>query len=175
MAMTDQELKNLRSFSAFLLVEFGFQISPNDPVLPALYVIHNEMQLNNQRNAKIATLIQEAMSRINPKEFHFHTGEAASNFQRGITVRWSIIGFLVVSLAWVAAWFWSMHKDIDEAKTIVGVAGKMGVLLRAAKKDNKGTFFIDFTSAKGDSTRHFTEYQKLNAKTVRVYLGRESR
>jgi hypothetical protein len=175
MVMTDKELKDLRSFSAFMLTEFGFQISPNDPVLPALYVIHKEMQLNNQKNESIASLIQGALSRINPKEFHFHTGEAASKFQRGITFRWGIVGLLLVSIAWASAWFWSMRKELEKAQTIIGVAGNMEELFRAAKRDKDGAFFIEFTASKGDSTRHFTEYRKINAKTVRVYLGRESR
>jgi hypothetical protein len=67
-----------------------------------------------------------------------------------------------------------MHNDVDKARAILSVAGNMGELLSSAKKDNRGTFFIDFNSAKGDSTRHFTEYRKLDANTVRVYLGREA-
>ncbi len=47
--MTAQEEKDLRAYSAFILKEYGFHISPNDPVIPALYIIHREMQLNNQK------------------------------------------------------------------------------------------------------------------------------
>ena len=173
--MTNQEQNNLRGYCAFLLVEYGIQLSVNDPVLPALYIIHKEMQLNNQKNQAIASVIQDASAKINPKQFIFHSGDAAYKFQQGITLRWSIIGGLVVLLAWVGGWYWSMRNEIDKARTVIGVAGKMSELLRAAKEDKSGTYFIDFTAAKGDSIRHFTEYQKLNAKTVRVYLGKEYR
>lgn len=173
--MTNQEQKNLREYCAFLLVEHGIQLSVNDPVLPALYVIHKEMQLNNQKNQSIASVIQEASSKINPEQFIFHSGDAAWKFQQGVTLRWGIIGGLVVLLTWVAAWYWSMRNDIDKARTVIGVAGNMEELLKVAKADKSGNYFLDFTAATGDSIRHFTEYQKLNAKTVRVYLGKEYR
>ena len=77
MTMTDHEQKDLRSYCAFLLKEYGFHFSPSDPVVPALYIIHKEMQLNNQNNKALASQVKEATSRINPKEFHFHyPGEA---------------------------------------------------------------------------------------------------
>ena len=172
--MTDRVQKNLTDYCASLLVEHGFDYPVNDPVLPALYAIHKDMQGNNQKNQAIADAILEASKKFNPKQFIFNSGDAASKFQRGITIRWSIMAGLVVLLAWAAAWHWSMSNDVDKARTIVGVSGNMGVLLQAAKKDESGDFFIDLTASKGDSTQHFVEYRRLNAKTVRVYLGRGS-
>lgn len=172
--MTDQVQKNLTNYCASLLVEHGFDYPVNDPVLPALYVIHKDMQQNNQKNQAIADAILEASKKFNPKQFIFNNSDAASKFQREITIRWSLIAGFVALLAWVAAWHWSMRNDVDKARTIISVSGNMGVLLQAVKKDNSGAFFIDFTAAKGDSIRYFTEYQELNAKTVRVYLGKET-
>ena len=172
--MTDRVQKNLTNYCASLLVEHGFDYPVNDPVLPALYVIHKDMQRNNQKNQAIADAILEASKKFNPKQFIFSSGDAASKFQRGITIRWSIIAGLAALLVWVAAWHWSMRNDVEKARTIISDSGNMGVLLRTAKKDKTGTFFIDFTASKRDSTRYFTEYQKLNAKTVRVYLGKET-
>jgi len=172
--MTDRVQKNLTDYCASLLVEHGFDYPVNDPVVPALYVIHKDMQRNNQKNQAIAEAILEASKKFNPKQIIFNSGNAASMFQRGITIRWSITAGLAVLLTWVATWYWSMRNDADKARTIISVSGNMGVLLQAAKKDNSGTFFIDFTASKGDSTRYFTEYQKLNVKTVRVYLGKET-
>ena len=107
MAMTDQEQKDLRSYCAFLLREYGFQFSPNDPVLPALYIIHKEMQLNNQNNKAIASQIQEASSRINSTVFKFYSQEAAWKFQLGITLRWGLIGLFVLIFLGITAWYWS--------------------------------------------------------------------
>lgn len=173
--MTDRVQKNLTDYCASLLVEHGFDYPVNDPVLPALYIIHKDMQRNNLKNQAIADAILEASKKFNPKQIIFSSGDAASKFQRGITIRWSIMVGLVVLLAWVAAGHWSMRNDVEKARTILGVSGNMEVLLHSAKKDKNGAFFIDFTSARGDSVRHFTEYEKLNGKTVRVYLGREIR
>jgi hypothetical protein len=173
--MTDRVQKNLTDYCASLLVEHGFDYPVNDPVLPALYVIHKDMQQNNQKNQAIADAILEASKKFNPKQFIFNSSDAASKFQRGITIRWSIIAGLAALIAWVAAWHWSMRNDVDKARTIIGVSGNVGVLLQAAKKDKSGAFFIDFTAARGDSIRHFTEYENLNGRTVRVYLGRKIR
>ena len=96
MAMTDQEEKDLRSYCAFLLKEYGFQFSPDNPEIPVLYIIHKEMQLNNHNNRAIASLVQEVASRINPTEFKFHSDGAAWKFQMGITLRWFLIGLVFV-------------------------------------------------------------------------------
>lgn len=64
--MTDKEQKDLRSYCAFILKEYGFDIPPNDPIIPALYVIHKEMQLNNESNKALALQVKEAAAKINP-------------------------------------------------------------------------------------------------------------
>jgi hypothetical protein len=60
------------------------------------------------------------------------------------------------------------------ARTILQSSGTLSILFHRVKKNNEGIFFIDFTAGIGDSTRHFIEYEKLDKKTIRVYLGRES-
>lgn len=175
MAMTDQEQKQLRFYCAFLLKEYGFQFSANDPVIPALYIIHKEMQLNNQNNKAIASLVKEASSRISPKVFNFNAAGEAFKFQVGIAFKWILSGLLVLLLIWIAAWYWSMVNEVDRAKIIIEASGKAGELLNRVKKDKAGFYFVDFTAAKGDSIQPFKEYQRLNVKTVRVYLGKELR
>lgn len=175
MIMTDQEQKNLRSYCADLLKQHGIQFTPDEPIVPPLYVIHKDMELNNRTNKEIASLIQEALSRINPKEFNFNSEEAAWKFQMGITLRWGLIGLLALMLIWVAAWRWSMANDVDRARTIIGASDNISELLKRTKKINEGSYIIDFTAAKGDSTQRFVEYEKLNSKTVRIYLGRDTR
>jgi hypothetical protein len=175
MAMTDQEQKELRFYCAFLLKEYGFQFSPTDPVIPALYIIHKEMQLNNQSNKALASQVKEASSKINPKEFHFHCAGEAWKFQLGIAVKWILTGLIALSFVAVAVWYWSMARDVDRARTIIESSGEVVELLKAVAKDKTGYCFIDFTAAKGDSIRNFKEYRKLNTSTVRVYLGKDSR
>lgn len=175
MAMTDQEQKDLRSYCAFILKEYGFQFSPNDPVVPALYVIHKEMQLNNQNNNTLASLVKEALSRINPKSFHFNSPGEAWRFQMGVVLKWMLSGLLVLMSVAIAIWYWSMVNDVDRAKAIIETSGNVSGLLKGIKKDKAGYYIIDFTAAKGDSIQPFKEFQKLDAKTVRVYLGKEGR
>ena len=173
--MTDQEQKDLRSYCAFILNQYGFQYSPSDPAIPLLYIIHKEMQLNNQNNKAIASLVKEASSRINPKVFNFNSPGEAWKFQMGVAFKWILSGLLVLLLIWIAAWHWSMVNDVDRAKIIIEASGNAGELLKGVKKDDVGYYFIDFTAAKGDSIQPFKEFQKLDRKTVRVYLGKEPR
>jgi hypothetical protein len=172
MAMTDQEQKDLRAYCAFILKEFGFHFPPNDPVIPAIYIIHKEMQLNNQNNKAIASLIKEALSKINPTSYHFNSAGEAWKFQMGITVRWVLGGLLVLVFMWSAVWYWSMANDVDKARTIIESSNNLGGLIKRIQINDEGYYFIDFTTANGDSMQHFKDFQKLNARTVRVYLGK---
>ncbi|MEQ1584935.1 MAG: hypothetical protein ABL895_03590 [Cyclobacteriaceae bacterium] len=174
MAMTSQEQIELRSYCAFLLKEYGFQFSPSDPVIPALYIIHREMQLNIQNNCALAEQVQDAASRISPQVFHFNVEGEAWRFQMGITLRWVLGGILILLLCVMANWFWSNTRDVRNARTIIESSGNMEELLKAVKKEKSGSYFIDFTLAKGDSVQHFKEFVKVDSKTVRVYLGKES-
>lgn len=173
MAMTDQEQKDLRSYCAFLLKEYGFHFPPNDPVIPALYIMHKEMQLNNKNNNSIASLVKEASARINPKVFQFNSPGEAWKFQMGVTFRWVLGGFIVLILVWTGIWFWSNVNDVGRAKTIIAASGNLSELVKHLQKNDNGYYFIDFTAAKGDSVQSFKEYQKLSSKTVRVYLGKQ--
>jgi hypothetical protein len=172
MAMTDQEQKDLRAYCAFILKEFGFHFPPNDPVIPAIYIIHKEMQLNNQNNKAIASLIKEALSKINPTSYHFNSAGEAWKFQMGITVRWVLGGLLVLVFMWSAVWYWSMANDVDKARTIIESSNNLGGLIKRIQINDEGYYFIDFTTAKGDSIQNFKDFQKINTRTVRVYLGK---
>lgn len=175
MTMTDQEQKDLRSYCAFILKEHGFHFSPDDPVIPALYIIHKEMQLNNQNNRAIAWSVKEVSSRISPTTFYFNSPGEALKFQLGIALKWILAGFLVLVLIWATVWYWSMVNEVDMARAIIQSSTNIRELIKRAKKSNEGYYFIDFTAARGDSIQHFKEFQKLNAKTVRVYLGKQSK
>ena len=171
--MTEKEQRGIRSYCAFLLTEYGVHFSPDDPVIPALYVIHKEMQLSNASNKGIASEIKEAAAKINPTVFHFNNGDAAYKFQIGIAVKYILIGSLVLLFTVAGIWYWSMVNNVDQAKAIIEASGSMGELMKRVKKD-EGFYVIDFTAAKGDSIQRFKEFQKLDAKTVRIVVGKES-
>lgn len=175
MAMTEKEKRNLRSYCAFLLDEYGIQFSPDDAIIPALYVIHKEMQLNNTTNKAIGAEVRDAAAKINPTVFQFNNGDAAYRFHVGIAVKYILIGSLVLLFTIAGIWYWSLVNKVDQAKTIIETSGNMGELVKRVKKHRDGYYFLDFTAAKADSIQHFREYQKLDAKTVRIYVGKESR
>ena len=175
MAMTKKEQRSIRAYCAFLLDEHGIDFSPYDPVIPALYVIHKEMQLNNESNKALASQVREATSRIKSTVFNFNSESAAFKFQVGIAVKWILIGALVLLFVVIAIWHWSRANDVDHARAIIQASGNMGELMKRVQKDKEGYYFLDFTAAKADSIQHFKEYQKLDAKTVRIYVGKESK
>jgi len=169
--MTEQEQKNVRAYCAFLLSEYGFEFTPTDPVIPALYIIHKEMQVNNKNNQAIASMIEKTSSRINPKVYQFSYPGESWKFQLGIAFKWLLGGGLAVLLLWTGVWYWSMKQEIDRARIILESSKNLPKLIEQIRVDDHGYFFIDFTSTKGDSVIQFKEYRRINAKTVRVYLG----
>lgn len=173
--MTDKEQKDLRSYCAFILKEYGFDIPPGDPVIPALYVIHKEMQLNNDINKGIALQVKDAASRINPTVFNFNSEDAAFKFQLGIAVKWILWGVLIALFLAIAAWHWSNVNKVEQANNIVQNSGRLGELLKLVKKDDEGFYVIDFTADKGDSIEFLKEYRRIDAKTVRIYLAKKAR
>jgi len=172
--MTDLQ-KNLRSYSAFLFKEFGIHYPESDQILPVLYTIHKDMESNNQTNKEIASRIQEVSSRIHPREFNFYSGDAAEKFQNGITRRWILVGILSLILIWGAFLFLSMTNDLNRARIIVGSSRNVNELLQRVEKDNEGYYYLDFSVANGNYIQNFKEFKKINARTVRVYLGKDSR
>ena len=175
MAMTDQEQKDVRSYCAFILKEHGFDIPVNDPIIPALYIIHKETQLNNESNKALASQVKEAAWRIKSTVFNFNSESAAFKFQVGIAIKWILIGALILIFVVIAIWHWSRVNNVDQARTIIQTSGNMAELMKRVRKDNEGYYFLDFSAAKEDSIQHFKEYQKLDAKTVRIYVGKESK
>jgi hypothetical protein len=75
----------------------------------------------------------------------------------------------------IGAWHWSNVNKVAEADNIVQNSGKLGEMLKLVKKDNDGFYIIDFTAAKADSVVFLKEFRKMDAKTVRIYLARETK
>lgn len=172
MSMTDQEHKALRSYCAFILKEYGFQLSTSDPVIPALYIIHREMQLNNQNNKAIANLIKDATSKMSSKTYSFNAPGEAWKFQVAGALKLFIGGLMVLLLASLLIWYWSLTRDIEKANDIIQGSTKVNELLKRVDKDNEGYYFLDFNEAPGTLIQSFTEFERLDKKTVRVYLGK---
>ena len=78
-------------------------------------------------------------------------------------------------VAAIGAWHWSDVNKVEEADNIVRNSGKLSELLKLVKKDNEGFYIIDFTAAKADSIVFLKEFRKMDAKTVRIYLARETK
>jgi hypothetical protein len=175
MAMTEKEQRSIRSYCAFLLSEHGIQFSPDDPVIPALYVIHKEMQLNSTNNKAIAAEVKDAAGKIHPTVFNFISEDAAYKFQVGIAVKYILIGSLVLLFTVAGIWYWSMVNKVDQARSIIETSGSIGELMKRVKKDEEGFYVIDFTAAKGDSIQRFKEFVQVDERTVRIVVDKVSR
>ena len=173
--MTTQEQKDLRSYCALLLNKYGFHFPPHDPVIPALYIIYMHMKSNNESNEALASQIKESMSKTKPKEFHFHYPGEAWKFRMAGLFKWLLSGLAVLALLLFGAWHWSRVNDVEAARAIIERSGNIDKLFHRVQKSDDGIYFIDFTASTGDSVRHFVEYEKLDRKAVRVYVGRESK
>jgi hypothetical protein len=133
------------------------------------------MKSNSESNEVLASQIREASSKIKPKEFHFHYPGEAWKFQMAGLFKWLLSGLVVFAMMWFGAWHWSRANDVGAARAILQSSGIMSNLFHRVQKNDNGTYFIDFTISTGDSVRHFVEYEKLDRKTVRIYLGRETK
>lgn len=172
--MTDREQKELRNYCAFMLKEYGFDFAPTDPVVPALYVIHREIQSNKKSNDSVSGEIKNAVAKMNSKVFHFNSPGEAWKFQLAGSLKWLFLGLSVNLLLWITLKWWSSKNDLDEAQRIIQSSGRINShLLNNVKEDRDGFMFLEFTEAEENSIKNFIEYEKVNSRTVRVYLGQE--
>lgn len=169
--MTDQEQKDLRSYCAYLLKEYGFDIPATDPIMPALYIIYKEMRSAIKSNSELASLVKEGTTKVRPKVYHFDSTDAAFKFQIGIAVKWLLTGSLLPISLGIYTWFWSMSNNVDQAKAIINSSENIRKLVARMQTDSKGYSFVDFTAAKASKIQPIKEYRQLNPNTVRVYLA----
>lgn len=178
MSMTDKEQRDLRAYCAFLLKAYGFQFSPTDPVMPALYIIHREMEHNSASNRELTQAVRRASEKIKPQVFHFNVAGEAWKYQLGSAIKWMVGGLIMLLFFGLIAWYWSTTSKVRQANAVMEAHGYMHQLMEQVKKDETGYYYVDFTSAKGnskaDSTHRFNKFQILNATTVRLYLGKDT-
>src|ERR1044071_4302716 len=172
MAMTEREQRDFRSYCASLLDKYGFKFTTTDPTTPIMYVIHKDLEATIDANRELTSEVKTAASKINPKVFNFNTHGEAKAFQVGIGLKWLIISVPVILLCCIGTWWYSIASDVKQARAIINNAGNIGELIKRVKKI--GDFYvIDFAAAQQDSIRPFIEFRRLNARIVRVYLGKE--
>lgn len=176
--MTDKEQRDLRAYCAFLLKAYGFQFSPTDPVMPALYIIHREMEHNSASNRELTQAVRRASEKIKPQVFHFNVTGEAWKYQLGAAIKWMVGGLIILLFLGLIAWYLSTTSKVRQANAIMKTHSYLDDLLKQVKKDETGYYYVDFTSAKGnskaDSTHWFNKFQILNATTVRLYLGKDT-
>jgi hypothetical protein len=138
-----------------------------------MFIVQKQLESNTEANRSIASEIRKASDKISPKVFNFYGEQEAWKFQVGIACKWLLFSLPVLAVICICVWWWSMVKDVKQARTIIRWAGNIGVLADRVQKASDGSFFIDFTPDQGDSTRHFYEYRMVNKRTLRVFLGKD--
>lgn len=156
-----------------LEAEYGIHISENDELLPILHFVFNSVKEVNESRAKQESALNELMGKINRPVYNLGPGEAWQ-FQLAASLKWLFIGVSVVLVSWIGQTWWSWKNDLDEAQRIIQSSERINShLMNNVKRDSDGFMFLEFTEAKGNSIKNFIEYEKINSKTVRVYLGQE--
>jgi hypothetical protein len=178
MSMTDKEQRDIRAYCAFLLKEYGFLLTPTDPVMPALYIIHREMEHNSASNRELVQQVRKAAEKIKPQVFHFNVADEAWKYQLGAAFKWLMGGLIILLFLGLIAWYLSTTSKVRQANAIIEAHGYMHELMEQVKKDEAGYYYVDFIStkrnSKADSTERFKKFQILNATTVRLYLGKDT-
>ncbi|MBS1508560.1 MAG: hypothetical protein JSS79_18130 [Bacteroidetes bacterium] len=171
--MNDKQEKLLRIYCAQILVKYGFEFSPHDPVVPALYTIHCELNSNKTGNEQVAKSIGEAMKKINPTVYNFSERGEAWKFKFAESLRWLFIGLSVVLVVVVSLIWWSQYNDIRRATLIIAASkGANETFIRSAKRDSQGYVYLEFSRAKGNVVDFWTDYEEVKKDTIRVYVGK---
>ncbi|MCC6836688.1 MAG: hypothetical protein IT213_17010 [Cytophagales bacterium] len=156
-----------------LEAEYGIHISENDELLPILHFVFHSVKEVNESRVKQESALNELMGKINRPVYNFGPGEAWQ-FQLAASLKWLFIGVSVVLLSWISLTWWSRKNDLEEAERIIQSSVRINShLLNNVKEDRDGFMFLEFTEAKGNSIKNFIEYEKINSKTIRVYLGQK--
>jgi hypothetical protein len=171
--MTERETLLLRQYCAKVLNEYGFEFSTNDPVLPALYTIHRELNANKAGNELVAKSIKDALAKLNPTIYNFNERGEAWKFKLADSLRWLFVGLSVVAAIFVGLIWWRQYNDVYRAREMVAASSAAQLLLnKNAGTTKNGFLYLEFSKAKGKYIENFTEYMEVKQDTIRVFLGK---
>lgn len=172
--MTEKEEKLLREYCARVLLKYGFEFTPDDPVIPALYTIYSELNSNKVGNEEVAKTITMALSKLNPTVYNFHGPGEAWKFKMAESMRWLFLAMGLVVAIGIGFIWWRQNHDVEKASEIISTSnGVQRMLMLSSKKDNRGYEYLEFSKAGKEFTAFWTEYLEVNKDTVRVYIGRQ--
>jgi hypothetical protein len=172
--MTGQDHKDVYSYRVWVHREFGIEYSSTDPILPTMYVFHNEMNLTVEKIRGIAAEIKENTSRMDPVVYNFNEKGESLKFQLGIFLKWVLSSLPVSLVIWILSLWWSNVNDVDKARMIIDSSENVLVLAERVQKTPDSFYFIDFAPTRGDSTKPFTEFKLIEKRVVRVFIGKDS-
>jgi hypothetical protein len=171
--MSETQEKLLRQYCAHVLVKYGFEFSPHDPVVPALYTIYKELSANKTGNDLVAKSIKNALEQLNPTVYNFNERGEAWKFKMAESIRWLFAGSCLVAVVGLGLVWWRQHNNVQRASEIITTySGAQRILTLAAKKDSQGFMYLDFSKSNGNYVAYWTEYYEVKKDTVRVYLGK---
>lgn len=169
--MKSQE-KLLRMYCAHVLIKYGFEFSPHDPIVPALYTISKELGANKIGNEAVAKSIKDALEKLNPTVYNFNERGEAWDFKLAESLRWFFAGLSVVTIFLIGLVWWKQYHDVQKAEDILKTSSEIKKILLDAKKDENDFIYWEFSQAKGKFILNGKEYVQVSQDTVRVYLGK---
>ncbi len=171
--MTEKQEKLLRVYCAQVLIKYGFEFSPHDPVVPALYTIHRELNSNKVGNEQVARSIEEALKKLNPTVYNFNERGEAWKFKFAESLPWLFVGLSAVLIVTVSLIWWRQYNDVRKASFIIAASkGADETFIRSVKKDSQGYVYLEFSKAKGTVIDFWTQYEQVKKDTIRVYVGK---
>jgi hypothetical protein len=171
--MGEKQEQLLRAYCARVLVKYGFEFSPRDPVIPVLYTIYQELNANKVGNDKVAEEIRKALEKLNPTIYNFNQKGEAWKFKSAEALPWLFGSLGIVIAVFAGLIWWRQYNDVGRAATIIQTSkGVDEIFLRSAKKDDRGYVYLEFCKAKGNVMEFWTEYNEVKKDTIRVYVGK---
>src|SRR5882762_3723662 len=110
--MSETQEKLLRQYCAHVLLKYGFEFSPHDPVIPALYTIYKELGTNKVGNEAVARSIKDALEKLNPTVYNFNEQGEAWKFKMAESIRWLFAGACLVATVGLGLVWWRQHNNV---------------------------------------------------------------
>lgn len=171
--MSDNQERLLRQYCAHVLLKYGFEFTTHDPIIPSLFIIHEELMANKVGNEEVARTIQAALRKLNPTVYNFSGHGEAWKFKFAESLRWLFAGICLLIAISVGLIWWRQNNDVSRARQIIAsYSGIYHLLTRRAEKNEHGFIYLDFSRARGKYVENYVEYEELGTDTVRVYLGK---